>query len=224
MTGVNCAQLHGAHFGPYPPSTVRPMLEERNLFARAAVAGRAIDFANAFPQMYFERVAVRPAMMPTIASSYLAAGRALHTAADLGAGRAVSAEFLNARWPEMGHPDIAPITIDEAGKHLAAIVNASSFTMFEYWLTDKAGHARDMAMAVRVTEALDAMLGAFFNYADMARTTVVITSDHGNMEDLTTGSHTLNPVPLIAVGASADAFTGVHDLTGVAPAILQAMG
>jgi hypothetical protein len=31
----------------------------------------------------------------------------------------------------------------------------------------------------------------------------------------------MNPVPLIAFGAGAGAFSEVHDLTGVAPAILN---
>jgi 2,3-bisphosphoglycerate-independent phosphoglycerate mutase len=171
MTGENCSALHGTHFGPYPPSTIRPLLHERNIYSRIAASGRPIDFANAFPTMYFERIAKRPVMMPTIASSFIAAGRSLRTATDLRDGNAISAEMLNARWKEMGHTEIEPITMDVAGKRLAHIVGNASFSMFEYWLTDKAGHAQDIPMAIRVTEAIDGLLGAFLNYADMRNTT-----------------------------------------------------
>ncbi|HEX6305039.1 MAG TPA: hypothetical protein VFZ76_12675, partial [Anaerolineales bacterium] len=53
---------------------------------------------------------------------------------------------------------------------------------------------------------------------------IFLTSDHGNMEDLTTRRHTLNPVPGLVIGAQhlRDAFTpGLTDITAVTPSILQ---
>jgi len=51
---------------------------------------------------------------------------------------------------------------------------------------------------------------------------VVVTSDHGNMEDLSTRKHTDANVPLIVIGdkIAREEFTrGMTDLTHVAPAI-----
>jgi bisphosphoglycerate-independent phosphoglycerate mutase (AlkP superfamily) len=45
----------------------------------------------------------------------------------------------------------------------------------------------------------------------------VVASDHGNLEDLGTRNHTLNPVPVIGFGKAAEAVGGVTDLTGIAP-------
>lgn len=45
--------------------------------------------------------------------------------------------------------------------------------------------------------------------------TLIITSDHGNMEDLSTGSHTCNHVPLIAVGKRAHFFIDVNSITDI---------
>jgi bisphosphoglycerate-independent phosphoglycerate mutase (AlkP superfamily) len=55
---------------------------------------------------------------------------------------------------------------------------------------------------------------------------ILITADHGNLEDLSTRKHTDNPVPLLLVGnkETRRLFDGVTDLTGVAPAILKAIG
>jgi phosphopentomutase len=54
---------------------------------------------------------------------------------------------------------------------------------------------------------------------------VLVTSDHGNIEDLSTSGHTTHPVPLLAWGQQAEAFlAGVEDLTGVAPAIGRILG
>jgi len=53
---------------------------------------------------------------------------------------------------------------------------------------------------------------------------LLITSDHGNLEDLSTHHHTLNPAPALLVGAPEmrRSFTqGLKDLTDVAPAILR---
>jgi phosphopentomutase len=46
---------------------------------------------------------------------------------------------------------------------------------------------------------------------------LVVASDHGNLEDLGTRNHTLNPVPVIGFGRAADAVGAVSDLTGIAP-------
>jgi bisphosphoglycerate-independent phosphoglycerate mutase (AlkP superfamily) len=59
---------------------------------------------------------------------------------------------------------------------------------------------------------------------DFERTTLVVTSDHGNIEDLSTRSHTQNPVPLMARGWAANAFAGASSLTDVTPAIVASLG
>jgi bisphosphoglycerate-independent phosphoglycerate mutase (AlkP superfamily) len=51
---------------------------------------------------------------------------------------------------------------------------------------------------------------------------ILITSDHGNLEDLSTRRHTAHPVPAVLLGSLElrRAFSAnLHDLTGVAPAI-----
>jgi 2,3-bisphosphoglycerate-independent phosphoglycerate mutase len=56
-------------------------------------------------------------------------------------------------------------------------------------------------------------------------TLLLITSDHGNLEDLSTSSHTLNQVPLLAVGADVETTTrGLRSLVDVAPYILETLG
>ncbi len=68
------------------------------------------------------------------------------------------------------------------------------------------------------------MLGELVTTWDDQAGLVVITSDHGNLEDLSTRRHTQNPVPALVIGAPADRATfmnGLHDLTGIAPAILK---
>jgi 2,3-bisphosphoglycerate-independent phosphoglycerate mutase len=49
---------------------------------------------------------------------------------------------------------------------------------------------------------------------------ILITSDHGNMEDLSTRRHTDAKVPGLVIGGKHQRFTdGLTDLTGIAPRI-----
>lgn len=221
MTGENCAKLHGSHFGPYPPSKVRPVLLQRNLFATCAALKKPFDFVNAYPQKYFDYLNAHPALKPSIASSFESTGRALRTADDMLAGNAISADVQQERWGELGYENIPMITLAEGGARLARIAGENAFTMFEYWLTDKAGHKQDMAAALLALERLDGLIGGMLD-ALGDHTLIVITSDHGNMEDLSVATHTLNPVPLIAIGNGAAQFVErATTLMDVAPGIVS---
>jgi bisphosphoglycerate-independent phosphoglycerate mutase (AlkP superfamily) len=97
--------------------------------------------------------------------------------------------------------------------------------MFEHFLTDLAGHAQDMANAVEVLENLEAFLAALLTCADLSKNLVILTSDHGNLEDLSVKTHTRNPVPTILWGTGAvDVAAGIRDLSNIAPAILRYLG
>jgi len=61
--------------------------------------------------------------------------------------------------------------------------------------------------------------------ARQANLLFILTSDHGNIEDMSVHSHTTNPVPLVAFGPEADAFkAGVNSLTDVTPRIMRTLG
>jgi bisphosphoglycerate-independent phosphoglycerate mutase (AlkP superfamily) len=67
---------------------------------------------------------------------------------------------------------------------------------------------------------LGGLLEAWGERADL----IVLSSDHGNLEDLSTRGHTLNPVPGLLVGPlrlRRGMAPGLRDLTSFAPAILQ---
>ena len=57
-----------------------------------------------------------------------------------------------------------------------------------------------------------------------AEDALVVTSDHGNLEDLSTRNHTLAPVPLLGFGRAAERVGEARDLTGVAPLLLSLAG
>ncbi len=224
FTGVNCAEHVGRHFGPYPHSTTHDILHEKNLFRRVDAlqpssrsANRATAFANAYPPQFFDWVAGRGRYTVTTRSA-VTSGMTLRQTADLAAGNAVSADITAEGWPD---PDasIPPRSETEAARHLVQLHRHHRCTLFEYYLTDKAGHGRLDVPAEDIVRTVDRFLGGIIEAMNPASECLVITSDHGNIEDLDKKTHTRNPVPLIAWGAGASSFRSVTDLSGVTPAI-----
>jgi 2,3-bisphosphoglycerate-independent phosphoglycerate mutase len=126
-----------------------------------------------------------------------------------------------AAWRErMNLTDIPVLTLPEAGARLAALSKDYDFAFFEYWLSDYAGHGQDMDDAHTLLANLDAVLGGLLAAWD-DENLILVTSDHGNLEDLSTRRHTPNPVPLLLVGnpAARQAFGELRDLLGITPAL-----
>jgi hypothetical protein len=222
FTGINAARLIHRHFGPYPTTELRPILYEKNIFRQLKARNRRVSFANAFPKQFFEYTDSGTRRLSVTTLSCLMADVPLLTADLLRQDRAVSADLHRQRWREMGYPDILPISSQEAGRHLAEIAQQHDFTLFEYWLTDHAGHSQDMTRAVEVLEHYDAFLAGLLERINSSNMLVAMISDHGNIEDLSTKSHTRNPVPCIVIGRHRKTFSAqIKNLTHLTPAILR---
>ena len=200
FTGVNGARYIGKHFGPHPYSTLKPLLRERNIFRQLHQRGKTTCFANAFPQRFFDYVSHRRSRLTVTTFSCLESNVPLLRSDDLERGRGVSADITNAGWPELGYPHISVIEPEEAGERLVRLTSEFDFVLFEYWKPDHAGHAQDTTDAIDVLRRFDRMLGGILASIDIRNTLLLITSDHGNIEDLSTKTHTRNPVPLLLFG------------------------
>lgn len=224
FTGMNAAKFIKRHFGPYPTTELRSVIHEKNIFRQLKALNKSVVFANAFPKQFFEYTESGTRRLTVTTLSCIMSGVPLLTADVLRANRAVSADLHRERWPEMGYHDLTPITSHEAGRHLAEIAREYDFTLFEYWLTDHAGHSQDMANAVEVIQRFDAFLGGLLEHVDRDRTLIVLISDHGNIEELSTKSHTRNAVPCIAIGKSRKQFVAkTRNLTHITPAIVNVL-
>ena len=218
FTGINCAERAGRHFGPFPHSTSKPVIARENLFVRLREIGRAGAFVNAYPERFFRFAEERNRWTVTTLCC-VEAGVPLRREADVRAGEALTADLTGAAWPLHLGLDIPVITEADAGRRLARLSRAADLTLFEYYLTDKAGHSRDPDRAAAVLQSLDAFFGGLLG-ALGPDDLLVVTSDHGNLEDLSTKSHTRHPVPLVALGRGAEALADVGSLTDVTPALV----
>jgi bisphosphoglycerate-independent phosphoglycerate mutase (AlkP superfamily) len=114
------------------------------------------------------------------------------------------------------------VTAADAGKKFAQLGRSLDFTLFEYFVTDPAGHQRDMEKSIAALETMDAFVGGILQSFDHDKDVLLIVSDHGNIEDLSMKTHTRNRVPLIVVGRSRHFFTSrISRLDHVTPAVVH---
>lgn len=222
FTGVNAPERHGGHFGPYPPTTLRDVLEEKNILRQLLLKNKTVVFANAFPRQFFEYTRTGTLRLTVTTLACMFSGIPLLTSEHLSNDEGISADLIRERWPELGYPEIKKISAREAGNHLVTIAERHDFTLFEYWLPDHAGHKQDFAFAIEVLERLDGFLGGIIERIDFSTHLLVLISDHGNIEDLSTKSHTLNDVPCIVVGKKSQEFVEkIRRLTDLTPTIIN---
>jgi 2,3-bisphosphoglycerate-independent phosphoglycerate mutase len=217
LTGRNVPRELGKHWGPKPNAEVAALLHQGTVFSRLTQRGLRAGLLNAYPQRYFDGINSGHRSYSAIPLAVTAAGLPLLTADDLRAGRALSADFTGEGWPEAGAPVLSRA---QAGHRLAELAQGYAFAFYEHWLTDYVGHRGSLAEGRVVLETLDGVLGGLLEAWDDAHSLIVITADHGNLEDLGHKHHTLNLVPTIIIGqARAEFGEGLMDLSGLAPRI-----
>jgi len=224
FTGINAPKLIGKHFGPYPYSSLRPVINEYNIFRAILKNGGRILYANAYPQRYFDHLAQHRNRTTVIVMAWLSLGLPLNDLDALRRGKALSADVTNEGWVKQGFGDVPIVSARRAGEQLVSLLEGHDFVLYDYFFTDHAGHSQSMTQAVAILEMLDEFLGGILDAQDKKRMTLLLTSDHGNVEDLSTKTHTRNPVPLLVVGKYRKLFSQqTTNLTHIVPAILELM-
>jgi 2,3-bisphosphoglycerate-independent phosphoglycerate mutase len=218
LTGENAAALIGRHLNGFPSPRLRVLLAEHSIYKKLIARGLQVTFANAYTPAYFER---RPRFVSATTVAAESAGVRLRTLNDLERGEAVFHDFTNRSLIDRGH-DVPGVSAEEAGENLARLAAAYHFTLYEHFITDRIGHDQNFAMARDHLANLDRFIAAVLRASDLEHQTVVLTSDHGNIEDMRTRSHTLNDVATMVFGSRRELFASrIRDLTAIAPAIVS---
>lgn len=221
LTGRNCAALHGHHFGPWVPVGLRELVQDESWLQRAVAGGLRAAFANAYPEDWPGTGAGRRRVAgPPLAAR--AAGLLTRHGRALARGEAVASEIVNAGWRRWLGERAAPrITPEEAGGVLAGIAADHDLTFFAHYATDTAGHRGGMAGAIAALERVDRFLAGVLAGLP-AGATLVVVSDHGNVEDVR-GGHTRNPALGLVVDPPGGRPTWTS-LADVAPGLLGWLG
>ena len=135
--------------------------------------------------------------------------------------------------PDVATYDLKPeMSAEEVTDAFVAAIEAGyDLIVVNYANPDMVGHTGDLQAAMRACEAVDAGLGRALDALEKAGGAMIVTADHGNcdiMIDPETGgphtAHTLNPVPVVVVGAPAGSSLRNGRLADLAPTVLHLMG
>lgn len=227
LTGRNASAILGHHHPGYPTPTLIALLEEHSIFRYLRKMGRTGTFANTFTKDYFRRVEHESGDRRLRLSATTHAARAgevpFRMVESYLQGESVPHDMTGEMLVVLGQE--VPLTQPrEAGLTLSRLLNDFDFVLFEFFLTDRAGHAQDELAAIALLERIDAALGGVVDAMDPNRDTVILTSDHGNIEDLSIRTHTRNPVPALVVGARAEKLSAeIRSIQDITPAILRCL-
>lgn len=239
FTGEPAARLLGRHLLGFPNELLRAVLREHSLIKRLVARGRRPTFANAYPLPYLQALglphdaaATAPRPLPPIPPgrlrrlkpsastvAYSVAGVPLRTLeeAERGLGLTHDIEGRRARLRGLSVPERSP---EEAAEVLWRVAEGHDFVLFEHFLADEAGHGRDFALAEEVLSSFDRFARAAVERRPRDAA-VLIVSDHGNVEDLTTRNHTLHDVALLAFGVPEARLAGLKDVSDVCRLVLS---
>jgi len=218
LTGINAPAAVGYHKQGFPNKALLEIIGENSIFRQLKNAGvEPITFANAYTSRFFDE---RPRWVSATTAAVEAAGLSFRTVDDVRNNAAVFMDYTNRILIERGE-DVAIRSEQEAATVLSHIVTENRFTLYEYFITDKVGHAQDMALAKMILTSLALFIRELLTRLDLNRTTVILTSDHGNIEDLSLRNHTLHDVPTIVWGAQrAPVAARIQTLADITPAIV----
>lgn len=220
FTGVNCAEIAERHWGPYPHTSSFPVIRDLNIFSRLQQLGKSAVFVNAYPDRFFSYAQARSRWTVTTRCC-VEAGLEIYREQDALNGHALTAEITGKAWREHLGIDVPLYAPENAAQVL--VNHDRDLILFEYYLTDKAGHAQDMQRASDVLSDVNGFLQGLTQRMNLERDLLIVTSDHGNVEDLSVKSHTTNRVPFVAYGAGAPVFADVQALTDVVPGIVDVL-
>ncbi len=218
LTGTNAAKEMGRHIEGFPPASLKKLIEKENLFFKLRKLSKRCTFANSYwiddPHTIPQR---RQSVTTVMALTALGGVRGKK---ELLAGKAVNHDITRWTMHTRGYngPLVSP---EEAADHLLNIGEENDFTLFEYFLTDRAGHSRNRDLVFQTLETLERFLPKVATFAEQPNHLFLLCSDHGNIEDLSVFTHTKNPVPLIALGDRSENFQSLQTLADVTPAILD---
>lgn len=222
LTGVNAPKRLGYHKQGFPNEAMREIISEFSIFKQLEDLGIGPNvFANAYTPRFFSE---KPRWKSATTCAVEASGMGFRRLPDLLGRKALFHDFTNEHLRSMGF-DVPLFSPQDGAEILSGLAAAHRFTLYEHFLTDKIGHDRDFAWAAKHLPALAALIRETLARIDLERTTFILTSDHGNIEDLSVRNHTLNDIPTIVWGRrKEEAAARIRDLADITPMIVDLLG
>lgn len=207
LTGLNVPQLIGEHYGPKPNPAIRSLLAEDNFFKQVIAHGKKAALLDAYPPVWHHDHNRGKSLRSSYQQAAYEAGQQLFDLEALKQGKALTPEWTGDAWRSYLKLNDSPVyTPYEAGQKLVQLSREYDFAMHSHWMTDMVGHRGPLERGVELLETFDGVMAGLLDAWDDDEGLVIITSDHGNLEDLGTRNHTENDVPTLIIGREKQAF------------------
>ncbi len=219
--GVNAPEILGRHFGPFPHSELLPVLEEKNILDSLIKDGKKVTFLNAYPERFFQYIKSGKKRLTATTMMAQMSGMSLYRSTDIWRGRALSADITNDFWINSLGYKLNYLKPKSAAQRVIRISSKFSLTLFEYFLTDHLGHGRVTDPDDKILDNLDEFLYQLICLVP-DNTTLVVCSDHGNLENVKIKTHTMNPAFTLTAGKHAKRLRDkIYALSDIKGAILE---
>jgi len=212
-TGKNAAQLVGKHLFGFPNDNLIELISQHSIFKEILATGYSCKFINAFRPVFFTTPELFENARLSVTSemnrkSYLP----FASINDIRKDKALYHDYTNSELISKGF-QLQEFNAQKAAEVIVHLSEQKDLVLYEYFLTDMAGHSRNMDFAISEIEKIDLLIYYVVQKAIKCDTAVVVCSDHGNIEDMRTKTHTTNPA-FFSVWANAS-INEISDLTEV---------
>lgn len=224
FTGVNAPAALKRHLSGQPTVTLKKIIQQVNVFGELKKMGLKVTSANVYRDEYLKNMIDskdrrnRPSVTSVMC---MASNVAFRTAQDFASHNGVYHDITGERLKESGY-DVELITPEQAAGNLYNLSRKYDFTMYEHFITDIAGHKFEMPDAIEVVKNLDRFLAQLISMLDFEEDVLIITSDHGNLEDISVRTHTMSKVPVIIKGKKAENIhMKIESLVDIMPFVIK---
>lgn len=224
FTGVNAPMALNRHLSGQPTVTLIKIIQKENMFGELKKKGKKVSNANVYRDEYLTNMLDvkdkrnRPSVTSVMC---MTENMKFRTVKDFADNNGVYHDITGDKLKESGY-NVETVESGKAARNLYALSREKDFTLFEHFVTDITGHKADMEEAVRVIEKLDTFLEELISLINFEEDVLIITSDHGNIEDASVHTHTMNKVPVIVLGKKADNVDlEINSLVDIMPFVLQ---
>lgn len=224
FTGVNAPRVLNRHMSGQPTVSLKKVIYKSNMFSELLKMGFKVTNSNVYRDAYLRNMLDvkdrrnRPSVTSVMC---MASGVSFRTVADFIKNEGVYHDITGEKLKESGY-QVETISPRKAAQNLYRLSRDFDFTLYEHFMTDIAGHMAGFREAVGLIEMLDSFFDELINNMNFDEDVLIITSDHGNIEDISVHTHTMNKVPVIVLGKKAeDIDFQIHSLVDIMPFVIE---
>jgi hypothetical protein len=230
-TGINAPKVLNRHVSAYPSFTLKKIISEHSILKVLKDHGKKVSFLNCYTPIFFEKMMKNKRFLSASTLIQLATKEPFKNLDDLRNERGLfmditheilrsfAKEFIDQNDPLLQLRD--PFLM---GQKSVSMGSDYDLVLFEYFITDKIGHSMDWDYAQKVIQIVEEFIEGIVSCLQ-PNDLLIVTSDHGNLEDLSHKIHTNNLVPTFLFGKDIKEFsTQINSLCDIPLAIYKRLG